>query len=145
MTQTARKPTQQVLAYIGREIDCMDRGFPGPFPFGCLPGGCTPNALSVLVSTGFVWSPASPGFVIRMGTAANPIRWLEQGFSSGPDASRVDITIRADVARPMRNDAECFVQVAPDTPGALPTLGHVVVWMSYLPQPLLRDQYAPWS
>lgn len=142
MTQSARKPTAQVMSYIGREIDWTDARQGDPWPFGCLPAFSTPNALSVLISQGFAYD-VGLDYIVRIGTAADPIRWFEQGFS-GSGAARIDITINADKARPMARDFESYVSVTPVTPGAKPIAGHAVVWMSYLPQPLLRDQTAKW-
>lgn len=140
MTQPARKPLSQCVAYIGREIDFTDGGYPGPWAFGCLPGGCTPNAVSCLISNGFVFDVGTD-YSLAVGTKILPARWFEQGFS-GSGASRVDRSINADVARPMALDAECFVQLIPPVGATKLLAGHAVLWLSYLAQPLLTGSPA---
>src|SRR4051812_35176111 len=107
MTQPARKPTAQVVAYIGREINFTDSGFGTLWAFGCIPGGCTPDEVHCLISDGFAWS-AGTDYTVTIGTAAEANRWFEQGFS-GASAARIDRSINADKARPMGRDSEAFI------------------------------------
>jgi hypothetical protein len=144
MTTPARKPNSQVLAYIGREIDWTDAGFTTPWLFGCIPGGSTPNAVSVLITDGFTWTLSNTGYQVQIGTAADLTRWGVQGFS-GAAPARVDSAVNADKARPMSKDSEAFIQIVPDAPLARPTKGHAIVWLSFLPHPLTRDAFAPWG
>lgn len=143
--QSARKPTAQVMSYIGREVDWTDFGIGAALPFGSLPGGATPNSVSVLIDPGWTWT-AGTYFAIYVGTKAKSNRWFDGQYRAGIDVGRVDRAVNADQARPLDQDTECFVSVVPQWGvTAKPRSGHAICWLSYLPQALLRDHSAPWD
>ena len=142
MTTPARKPTLQVMAYIGREVDALDAGFNAPMPFGCMPAGASPSMVTVQFTTPVVTASGNP-FTLSIGTKNDPQRWYSDTIMSGAQ-DRIDVPIDQTKTRPMSKDSECFIEI--DTPSGRPPLeGHLIAYLTFIPLPLMRDATSPWS
>ena len=142
MTTPARKPTLQLMAYVGREIDALDAGWNAPMAFGCMPGGASPSTVTVQFTDPVVTSSGNP-FTLSIGTKNDPARWYSDTIMSGAQ-DRIDVPIDQTKTRPMSKDSECFITLTTPS-GRNPISGHIVAYLTFIPLPLMRDVYSPWS
>jgi len=144
MTAPARKPPIQVMCYIGREVDALDAGINRtPLNMSALPAGASPNTISCLLTQGWE-TTGGEGVHVQIGTLAEPTKFWDSNFPVGPDPARIDTGVDPTVCRPLDADTEVFVTLIPDLPNSVITAGHMILWLSFLPHPLMRDVFAPW-
>lgn len=99
---------------------------------GCIYGG------TLLIPVGFDFAP----YTVRIGVPGAPGFLWEQGIGTS-DAARINIELTALKCGPVRRDAPITLTITPDTPGAVPTRGHLSVWLEFLPHPLTAGRGGP--
>ena len=140
----ARKPTQQVVAYFGRDVQYNSAGIGAPWEVGTIPAGGILDRLVILVPVGFDFGGA---YQVSVGIDGDPSYFYIQGIGSS-DPLRLDIALNADKCGPWTMDlgVTLTIEAAPSrlAPGEriMPTAGHGFLWLTYIPHPLIAGQPA---